>query len=66
MAAFEVRMSDRFENTGLDGQLFATREEAQQAVEVAAECYEGFDGVVIEREAQEPTTTLADWSAKSW
>jgi hypothetical protein len=66
MAAFEVRMSDRFENTGLDGQFFATRQEAEQAVEVTAEWHEGFDGVVFECKDQEPTTTFTEWSAKGW
>src|SRR5690606_2612950 len=39
MKTYEVRMSDRIENTGLDCQYFATREEAQKAADMVNEQY---------------------------
>jgi hypothetical protein len=66
MKAYEVLMGDRFQNVGLDCELFATRAEAEKAIEIAATMYEGFDGVVIEREAKDPTITLQQWEESGW
>lgn len=60
-ASYEVRMSDRVENTGLDCQRFASREEAQQAADMVNAEHAGAGAEVIEV-AGEPTTTFAAWN----
>jgi len=66
MKTYEVLMGDRFQNAGLDCELFATREEAEKAIEIAATMYEGFDGVVFEHEGKSPTITLQQWEESGW
>ena len=59
--SFEVRMSDCVENTGLDCQRFATRNEAQMAADAVNADHPGAKAEVIEV-AGEPTTTFAAWN----
>jgi predicted DsbA family dithiol-disulfide isomerase len=54
-------MSDRVENTGLDCQRFAARDEAQQAADAVNADHPGAKAEVIEV-AGEPTTTFAAWN----
>jgi hypothetical protein len=62
VAAYEVRMSDRVENTGLDCQRFASREEAQQAADMVNADHPQAKAAVIEV-AGKPTITFAAWNA---
>ncbi len=64
---YEVRTANHIENTGLDGEVFATREEAEQAAAMVRSeygCTENECDVCETRDAV--TTTFAAWNAKGW
>ena len=63
--AYEVRMRDAVENTGLEGQLFATRAEAGAAASIVNGDYPQAQAHVVETEG-EPTITLAEWASQTW
>lgn len=62
---FSVRMADSVENTGLDGQRFATRQEAALAASVVNAEFPRANAEVIAA-VGEPTTTFASWDAAAW
>lgn len=63
--AWEVRMSDSAENTGLDGAVFASREDAQAAADVVNAEFPRARAEVC-RIAADPTTTFAEWHTQPW
>lgn len=63
--AYEVRMADSVENTGLDGQRFASREEAQQAADTVNADRPQARAEVVEV-VGEPTITFAAWNEAGW
>lgn len=65
MKSYEVRMSDRAENTGLDCQYFATREEAQRAADLVNQGSPEAHAEVCESN-QPPTLTFAAWNEAGW
>jgi len=64
---YEVRTVNHIENTGLDCEVFATREEAERA---AAMVRSDYKATVNECEVCETladvTTTFEQWNAKAW
>ena len=64
---YEVRTANHIENTGLDCEVFATREEAEQAAVMVRSAYGATekDCDVCETRAA-VTTTFAAWNAKGW
>lgn len=63
--AYEVRMSDTVQNTGLDGQRFASRSEAGAAASIVNGEFPMAHAAVAETDG-EPTITLAEWSSQPW
>jgi len=63
--AYEVRMSDAVENTGLDCQRFASKGEAEVAAACVNDEYPNAHAQVIETEGH-PTITLDEWSNQPW
>lgn len=65
MTTYEVRMNDRTQNTGLDCQYFATRDEAEQAASVVNGMHADAWAEVCESD-QDPTITFAEWNERGW
>ena len=63
--SYEVRMSDSVENTGLDCQFFASREEAESAAATVNDMFPRAGAEVSESD-EEPTITLSDWEEAGW
>lgn len=53
------------ENTGLDGEVFATREEADSAVGASVAIFDQSKFEIIKTKKQ-ATTTFAEWNRKGW
>lgn len=65
MKTYEVRLSDRVENTGLDNQYFATREDAERAAAVVNGLHSAAHAEVSESDS-ETTITFAAWNEAGW
>ena len=54
------------QNTGLDEAIFATRDEAEQAVEACKDfAFEHYEFDVVQT-SEPATTTFEQWNAKGW
>jgi hypothetical protein len=64
---YEVRTANHIENTDLDGEVFATREEADLAAAMVRSDYGATKNECDVCETSSAvTTTFADWNAKGW
>lgn len=64
---FEVRLADRIENTGLDCEVFATRDEAEQAAAMVRSEYHATENECDVCETDEDVTmTFEEWNEAGW
>lgn len=62
---YEIRMSDQVVNTGVDGEVFPDRQQAEQAAEVINGEYPEAGAEVYPTDSP-PTITFAAWHAAPW